>query len=71
MTSPFESFTSADRTRAIRKGTRARGSRARGSGPYEYWDKTEFKGDGNAAHGHWKGDLKNETNAVKQATDSG
>lgn len=36
---------------------------------YEYWDKTEFSGDGNAARGHWLGDLKMVENALHQKTE--
>ena len=36
---------------------------------YEYWPApTTFTGDGNAARGHWMGDLKKVTNALNQTT---
>ena len=35
---------------------------------YEYYPETLFEGDGEAARGHWKGDLQRVTNALNQAT---
>lgn len=36
---------------------------------YDYFGDTSFTGDGNAARGHWKGDLQRVTNALQQKTE--
>jgi len=36
---------------------------------YEYWSGTSFAGEGNAARGHWQGDLKKVTNALGHKTE--
>jgi len=36
---------------------------------YEYWADTAFAGNGNAARGHWLGDLMRVTNALGQKTE--